>query len=137
VPSIRWRVLAVAAVLAGAAGCSSSPGDVATGTWGGRNAELVVTSAGATARFKCGASGTIGQRLRAGPGGAFDVPGSFLTPAVNLGVQAARYSGSVSGSQMTLLVSIGGQPAGAFDLRLGSAATFDVCNFGRLDLAAK
>src|SRR2546426_852786 len=103
-------ILAVALLAAGA--CSSSDRQVATGRWGGHNAELTVTSAGATARFKCAATGTIGQRLVVDAGGAFDVPGSFETPVINAGVQSARYTGSVSGSTMTLALSIGGQPAG-------------------------
>jgi hypothetical protein len=123
------RAVVGTAALALGAACSTSSGDVAVGTWGGRNAELTVTSAGATARFKCGASGTIGQRLHTEAGGAFDVPGSFTSPVINLGVQAARYSGSVGGTDMTLALSIGGQPAGTFQLGLGTPATFDVCNF--------
>ena len=119
-------LLAVAAVLAQTA-CSDDANAVPLGRWGGRNAELVVTSAGASARFKCGATGVIGQRLT--PESAFDVPGSYSTPVINLGVQAARYAGSVSGSDMTLALSISGQPAGTFQLHLGANPAFDVCNF--------
>jgi hypothetical protein len=119
---------AVAAVL-GALGCTKSSSEVALGKWGGRNAELVVTSAGATARFKCGATGTIGQRLTLDAGEAFDVPGSFVTPVINLGVQPARYVGSVSGSSMALSLSVSDQPGGSFQLTLGAEPSFDPCNF--------
>jgi hypothetical protein len=122
-------MLVLAAALLAAAGCSKTGSDVALGRWGGRNAELVVTSAGATARFKCGATGTIGQRLTLAAGDAFDVPGSFVTPVINLGVQPARYVGSVSGSSMTLALSISDQPGGSFQLTLGAEPSFDVCNF--------
>ena len=122
----RVLLLAAAALWAETA-CSDDADAVPLGRWGGRNAELVVTSAGASARFKCGATGVIGQRLT--PESAFDVPGSYSTPVINLGVQSARYAGSVSGSDMTLALSISGQPAGTFQLHLGADAAFDVCNF--------
>jgi hypothetical protein len=122
----RVAALALAAALAG--GCSDRSDRVPSGQWGGHNAELVVSSVGAVARFKCNATGAIAQRLRL-EDGAFDVPGSFLTPATNAGLQSARYAGSVSGDIMTLTVSIAGQAAGTFELRRGAAPTFDVCNF--------
>jgi hypothetical protein len=122
-------VVLVAAAL-GAAGCSDPDGAVPLGRWGGRNAELVVTVAGASARFKCGASGSIAQRLTVDATSTFDVPGSFVTPVLAPGVvQPGRYTGSVSGSDMTLALSVAGQPAGTFQLRQGAEATFDVCNF--------
>ena len=123
------RTLVLAAAALAAFGCTKSSSEVAVGKWGGRNAELVVTSAGATARFKCGATGTIGQRLTLDSGEAFDVPGSFVTPVINLGVQPARYVGSVSGSSMTLALSISDQPGGSFQLTLGAEPSFDPCNF--------
>ena len=108
--------------------CTSSGTALATGAWGGGNAELQVTSAGAQARFTCGATGTIGQSLRLDAGSAFDLPGSYAPLLVNTGPQAARYRGSVSGSAMTLDVSVGGQSIGTFQLTLGRSASFDVCN---------
>ena len=123
----RRLLLAMAVTVAGSA-CRGSADDVPTGRWGGRNAELVVTSAGASARFKCGATGLIGQRLQL-QAGSFDVPGSFVTPVLNVGVQPARYAGSVSGSDMTLALSVSGQAAGTFQLRRGADPAFDVCNF--------
>src|SRR5947207_2798388 len=125
--STRGALLLAAAIAAGA--CSDSKPEVAVGRWGGHNAELVVTADGATARFKCGATGTIGQRLALDGTSAFDLPGSFVTPVINLGVQPARYAGSVSGSSMSLVLAVSGQPNGAFQLTLGTEPNFDVCNF--------
>jgi hypothetical protein len=48
---------------------------------------------------------------------------------LNAGVQPARYMGSVSGSDMTLALSVSGQAAGTFQLHLGADPAFDVCNF--------
>jgi len=125
---VTWPAALAAAILA-AGGCSSKDHQVTAGRWGGHNAELVVTADGATARFKCGATGTIGQRPILDAGGAFDLPGSFVTPVLNAGVQPARYTGSVSGNTMTLVLSISGQPGGSFTLALGTQPNFDVCNF--------
>ena len=124
----RVLLLAVATVVAETA-CSDSADAVPEGRWGGRNAELVVTAAGASARFKCGATGMIDESLRLEGGSSFDVPGSYSTPVINLGVQSARYAGSVSGSDMSLALSVAGQPAGTFQLHLGAEPAFDVCNF--------
>ena len=125
--SSRVLLLAVAAAVAETA-CSDSADAVPTGRWGGRNAELVVTASGASARFRCGATGVIEESLRL-EAGSFDEPGTFVTPVLNAGAQPARYMGSVSGADMTLALAVSGQAAGTFSLRLGAEPTFDVCNF--------
>ena len=123
------RAWLLAALAVSAASCSDPEGAVPLGRWGGRNAELVVAATGASARFKCGATGSIAQRLVLGEASTFDVPGRFQTPVVAEGVRPARYLGSVSGSDMTLSLSVAAEPAGTFQLREGADATFDVCNF--------
>jgi hypothetical protein len=124
----RVLLLAVAAVAAETA-CSDSADAVPGAAGAGRNAELVVTAAGASARFKCGATGTIAESLRLEGGSSFDVPGSYSTPVINLGVQRARYAGSVSGSDMSLAFVRLRPARGHFQLHLGAEPAFDVCNF--------
>ena len=123
----RAALLVAAAGLA-APSCSGPANAVPHGTWGGRNAELIVTPVGALARFRCGATGSIDDTLLLDASSSFDVPGVFVTPLVAVGVQPARYVGSVSGSNMTLVLSVSGQPGGTFQLRLDDPAVFDVCN---------
>ena len=118
----------MATVLWAAALACNDHDTVPPGTWGGRNAGLVVTSSGATAQFKCGAAATISAPLRL-HASTFDMPGTYLSRLVNLGPQPARYAGSVSGSSMTLDVTVGGQSIGTFQLTQGTAPSFDVCNF--------
>jgi hypothetical protein len=126
--SARVLLLAAAAVVAETACSSDSADAVPTGRWGGHNAELVVTASGASARFKCGATGIVNESLRL-EAGSFDALGTFVTPVLNAGVQPARYAGSVSGSDMTLAIAVSGQFAGTFELHLDAEPAFDVCNF--------
>jgi hypothetical protein len=123
---LRRRLLAVV-VCAAALACNDHD-SVPAGTWGGRNAVLAVTASGATAQFKCGATGTISVPLRL-HASTFDVPGTYRSLLVNAGPQPARFAGSVSGSSMTLDVTVGGQSIGTFALTMGTAPSFDVCNF--------
>ena len=125
--SIPALLLVAAGLTAG--GCSDPDGAIPLGRWGGPNAELVVTAAGASARFKCNAIGHIEQRLTVDATQAFDVPGSYFSPVLAAGVQPARYLGAVSGAEMSLVLFVDGQRAGIFPLRQGAEATFDVCNF--------
>ena len=123
------RALLLTAIGLASASCSDPAGAVAHGRWGGRNAELSVTPTGALAQFKCGATGSIDEVLVVDATSSFDLPGVYVTPAAAAGVQPARYVGSVAGSDMTLALSVAGQPAGTFQLRLGTEPVFDVCNF--------
>jgi len=113
------------------AGCVSDPTPalVPVGDWGGRNAELVVTESGATAQFKCGASGQVAVPLRLDPSGRFTVAGTYDSKLVQGGPQPATYAGRVSGSQLELTIEVDGSALGPFTLSPGQAASFDVCNF--------
>ena len=119
-------LLAVAAVLAETA-CSDDADAVPLGRWGGRNAELVVTSTGANARFKCGATGVIGGGSRRRIG--LRRPGELLDPRdqPRRAVRALCRLRVRLGHDLAL--SISGQPAGTFQLHLGADPAFDVCNF--------
>jgi hypothetical protein len=124
---MRRLVLGVA-FLAMAA-CSNTTDDtVALGLWGGPNAEVTVTASGGTARFKCGATGSIATPLRL-TGAAFDAIGTFTPVVVQGGARPAEYKGSVSGNAMTLQLIVAGQDSGTFQLQKDQPGRMDVCNF--------
>jgi hypothetical protein len=113
------------------AACSTEPSatSVPLGEWGGTNAELSVSTTGASALFKCGALGTLDEPLALDRGGSFDVPGTYDPKLVLGGPRAARYRGTVRGRQMTLRLDVGGELVGPYSLTEGSAPSFDACNF--------
>jgi len=123
------RLLVIAGLGLTACG-SDSMTTLASGTWGGPNAQLEASGSGATLQFKCGASGTIDQPLNLDGSAHFDVTGTYDPHVVQGAPRAARYVGSVSGSSMTLSVDVEGAALGPYVLRQGQPATFDVCNFG-------
>lgn len=102
---------------------------VSAGEWGGQNADLRVTQSGATAQFKCGAVGVVPKPLTLDASGGFDVAGTYETPVVQVGPRPARFTGSVSGSSMTLDVTVSDSHLGPFTLRLGDPPAFEPCNF--------
>jgi len=111
-------------------GCSSSPTpvEVPAGDWGGRNVDLVVTDTGASAQFKCGASGVIAVPLRLDSSGAFTVAGTYDPKLVLGGPRPATYTGQLSGLQLVFTIQVEGSTIGPFALVKGWAASFDVCN---------
>jgi hypothetical protein len=128
---MRYRTWIVGGAMMALASCES-PDDtraVSTGEWGGRNADFLVAASGATAQFKCGATGMVSVPLTVDASGNFDAPGTYETPVVQVGPQQARFTGSVSGSSMTLSVTVVGSELGPFALHLGEGATFEPCNF--------
>ena len=124
------RVVVLAGLFFGA--CESDPMAlrVPSGEWGGQNIELQVTDLGASARFKCGAVGTLGQPLTLDGAAHFSVDGTYDPVLVLGGPRSAVYSGSLSGSHLLLTVTIGQDGLGPFDLAPGQAGAFSVCNFG-------
>jgi hypothetical protein len=111
-----------------------TPAQVPVGDWGGTNADLVVTESGATAQFKCGASGQIPLPLRLDASGRFTASGTYDPRLVQGGPRPATYTGRVSGSQLELTVEVDGSALGPFTLFPGRAAAFDVCNFSQATL---
>jgi len=112
-------------------GCASNATlvSVPRGDWGGHNADLAVTDAGATAQFKCGAVGQVVQRLSLDGSGRFTATGTYDPRLVQGGPRPATFSGSVSGSHLQLSIQTADGTVGPFDLVMGQAASFDVCNF--------
>jgi len=113
------------------AGCSTDATGVPvpSGDWGGQNAELVVTDGGATARFKCGASGQIPSPLGLDDSGRFTAAGTYDPRLVQGGPRPATYSGRLSGDELDFTIEVEGSSVGPFVVFLGRPASFDVCNF--------
>ena len=109
---------------------------VPEGTWGGRGIRLVVGPNGGSVEYDC-ATGLISQPLVLNGDGSFQAEGSHAfqpggpvqpgTPAP--AAQAARYTGSVRGSQMELTVVLpqAGTTLGPFSLGLGQQPLLDRC----------
>jgi hypothetical protein len=108
---------------------------VKTGTWGGTGAALKVTDAGAKIESDC-ANGQIPGPLTLDADGRFAVEGTWTAEhagPVRIDEEPVaarvRYSGLVSGSTMTLDVSLieSGQSLGSFTLKLGSDGALRKC----------
>jgi hypothetical protein len=124
----RW--LSFTLPLLAAAACSGpSPVSVPKGEWGGRNMQLFVDDAGASASFKCGAQGRINQPLVVSDTGSFDLSGTYDPVLVNGGARPARYNGRLSGQTLQLTVSLDGGSVGTYEVDEGQPASFDVCNY--------
>lgn len=90
-----------------AAGPRPAPGKI-SGTWGGDNAALIADDTSAHAHIDC-SYGNVHQQIVPDALGRFDVPGEYNITAfpVDRGIlHPARFTGSVSGSTMTLLVTL-------------------------------
>ena len=100
----------LACIVAGAAGCSSTSPDQA-GVWGSAQANLTIEGSTAMLRILAdggcyGSYGTFAQRL---PDGAFNIPGTYsqLIGAYPGRIDyAAQFSGTMTGQQITLTVSV-------------------------------
>jgi hypothetical protein len=107
---------------------------LATGTWGGDQAELVVTTSGASTRLFC-AHGAIEQPILLDSSGRFEAGGYSVfeggpTPIDDTPFRRpAIYSGSSDGKTMTLTVTLPtqNQKLGPFTLVFGQGTTLRPC----------
>ena len=131
------RVLTMLVVLA-TVGCSAATNDNAlqtTGTWGGPEVQVTVTSQGTTTQFVC-AHGTIDQLIVADANGNFSVTGTYVFehPATVAGQpssdsHSARYDGQLSGGTMRISVTVPDkqQVFGPFTALLGATGPSTRC----------
>ena len=117
----------VAAALLPPSGCRSTgpsgPGRVAVGTWGGRDAGMVVEERSAHVHIGC-TRGDVGQGIPLDADGHFDVTGTYNVDAfpIDRGIlHPARFAGDTDGRSLTLSVRLTdtGQTLGPVVLRLG------------------
>ncbi len=109
-----------------------------TGMWGGQHVELEVNERGATVEYDCG-RGTIAQPLMIDSQGRFEVVGKHILEhggpervgpsSDNSDTHPARYVGSVSGTTMTLTVTLTDtrEEIGTFMLTHGKASRLVKC----------
>lgn len=109
---------------------------VATGLWGGQNAQLDVTEGGARIRFSC-AHGVIELPLALDAEGRFSVKGTFVAGAMGPSREGdppksrpAVYSGVVRDKAMTLTVAVADDKAegGTFELTRGEPGHIRRCH---------
>ena len=109
---------------------------VASGIWGGQNAQLDVTEDGARIRFSC-AHGELSQPLTLDAEGRFSAKGTFV--AQGMGPlreddppksRPAVYSGAVRDNVMKLTVTVEGskEEGGTFELTQGEPGRIRRCH---------
>lgn len=120
-------------LLAVALGCVSPTAPDPLGTWGGREASLVLTASGGTVSYACGA-GTIDAAWTLSRAGQFVASGQhFLgggpVPPQGRQPHPARYSGRVQGDDFTLTVTVTdlNQTLGPFHLVRGGPPVVELC----------
>jgi hypothetical protein len=129
--------LAICLLLIVLPACGTTTGPDAmsvNGTWGGEHALLEIKDTSASIEFDC-AHGTLQVPLTLNRG-AFDVAGEYvqehggpIRSDETVDRQPARYTGSVSGNTMTLLVrlTVTGQDRGTFTLTRGATGRVFKC----------
>ena len=134
---IRGDSLAVCTLLIVLAACGTTTGPdavIMTGSWGGDHAVLDVTATSASIEFDC-AHGTLPVPLTLN-GGSFDVTGDYvqehggpIRSDETVDRQPARYTGTVRGNTMTLLVRLTAtaQDLGTYTLTRGSSGRVFKC----------
>lgn len=101
-----------AAVVLGlvALACRSPTAPAVLGTWGGRQASLVLADSGGAVSYRCGSS-TIDSAWTLSPAGQFSATGRYYfgggpVPPGGGTPHPARYSGQILGSTLTLTVTL-------------------------------
>ena len=127
--------IGVLLILLPACGTTTGPDAViVNGTWGGEHALLEITATSASIEFDC-AHGTLQVPLPL-TRGAFDVSGDYvqehggpIRSDETVDRQPARYSGSVKGNTMILLVRLTatGEDRGTYTLTRGSSGRVFKC----------
>ncbi len=133
----RGHRLAVCAIVTALSGCGTMTGPdavVVNGSWGGDHALLEITATSASIEFDC-AHGTLPVPLTLNRG-TFDVAGDYIQEHggpirsdETVDRQPARYTGTVSGNTMTLLVRLTatGEDRGTYSLMRGSTGRVFKC----------
>ena len=99
------------ALLLIAAACTSNPSDPITeikGTWGGEDAGLIASDTSAHVHIGC-TLGDTSTPIRPDATGNFDVSGTYNVDAypIDRGIlHPARFSGTVSGNELTIKVTL-------------------------------
>lgn len=113
--------------------CSSPTAPAALGAWGGTEASLVLTTAGGTVSYACGA-GTIDSAWTLSDAGELVASGQHYfgggpVPPQGHPAHPARYSGQVRGDGLTLTVTLTDldQVLGPFHLVRGGPTVQEQC----------
>ena len=121
-------------VLLLALGCSSPTAPAVLGSWGGTQASLVLTPAGGTLSYACGA-GTVDSAWMLSDAGRFLASGQHFfgggpVPPQGHPPHPARYTGQVQGDVFTLSVTLSdlNQSLGPFHLVRGGPTVEEVCD---------
>jgi hypothetical protein len=113
--------------------CASPTAPDALGSWGGREASLVLTPSGGQVSYTCGA-GTIDSAWTLSPGGRLLGSGQHFfgggpVPPQGRPAHPARYDGLVQGDDLTLTVTLTDLDLtlGPFHLVRGGPTVFELC----------
>jgi hypothetical protein len=116
-----------------ALGCLSPTAPDVLGSWGGKEASLVLTTSGGALSYPCGA-GTIDSAWTLSSAGLFVASGQHFfgggpVPPQGPTPHPARYSGQVQGDDLTLTVTLTdlGQALGPFHLVRGGPPVVEQC----------
>ena len=102
------------------------------GVWGGAHIEMTVGPEGATIEMDC-AHGAIGEPVAVGSDGRFRAAGTYVAERggpVREGEEQGRpavYEGRVEGKAMTLVIKVGEEEIGRFELTHGRSGRIRKC----------